>query len=139
MHILCILAHGRQQALSSSVVWLWVFGRESRVVRCVGVELRGRRGGRDAVVEAGTSGAEYAGGLCRIGDGLYRRGGSVINHTPGGRERYSILPGRAFSTIETARSRVAVLLDGREGPDVDVDGLKCANGDSVSPTAGAVL
>lgn len=136
---MCILARGRQQALSSSVVWLWVSGRESRVVRCVGVELLGRRGGRDVVVEAGTSGAEYAGGLCMIVDGLYRRGGLVINHNPGGRERDSILPGRAFSTIETARSRVAVLLDGREGPDVDVDALKCLNGDSASPTAGAVL
>lgn len=110
------------------------------MVRCVGVQLLGRRGGRDAVVEAGPAEAgyctaEYAGGLSRVAGGLAGRGGLVINHVPPqGRKRGSVLPGGAFCTVEPAGFRVAGLLDGREGADMDIDGVNGPNRDS--PTTG---
>lgn len=42
----------------------------------------------------------------------------------------------AFCTIELVGPRVVGLLDGREGADVDFEGLKGPNKDSFSPTVG---
>lgn len=53
---------------------------------------------------------------------------------PQGRKRGSVLPGGAFCTVEPAGFRVAGLLDGREGADMDIDGVNGPNRDS--PTTG---